>query len=111
MAKYLYLFRGGDPEDTSPEALQGTMQKWSAWMQGLAQKGHLSDGLPLRPEGHVVEKAGEVVHDGPFAEGSEVVGGYLLINAESLSEAVELSKGCPIYEDGGTTEVRECMDM
>jgi len=40
-----------------------------------------------------------------------MVGGYMLINAESFEEALETSKGCPIYENGGSTEVREIMNM
>ena len=113
MAKYLYLFRGGDHKmaEASPEERQEHMQKWGVWMQGLAQKGKLVDGLPLAKPGKVVEKSGEVIHDGPFAEGTEVVGGYLIINAESLEEAVQISTECPIYENNGSTEVREIMNM
>lgn len=113
MAKYLYLFRGGDGrmEHLSPEQTQEHMQKWGAWMQGLAQQGKLVDGLPLGRDGKVVQKAGATINDGPFAEGNEVVGGYLIVNADSLDEAVEISKGCPIYEHEGTTEVREIMSM
>mgnify|MGYP001954960674 CR=1 FL=1 len=44
-------------------------------------------------------------------EGKEVVGGYLIVKANDLAHAVELSKGCPIYEHEGTTEVRELMEM
>ena len=113
MAKYLYLFRGGDDRwtEASPEETQEHMQKWGAWMQGLAQQGKLVDGLPLARPGKVVEKSGEVIHDGPFAEGTEVVGGYMIINADSLEEAVQISKECPIYENNGSTEVREIMNM
>ena len=113
MAKYLYLFRGGEENmaNASPEEHQEHMQKWGTWMQGLAAQGKLIDGLPLNSAGKVVEKSGELIHDGPFTEGTEIVGGYMLINADSLEEAVEISKGCPIYENQGTTEVREIMNM
>jgi hypothetical protein len=47
--------------------------------------------------------------DGPFAEGKEVVGGYLLIRSNDLDEAVEISKGCPGYEFDGSVEVREIL--
>ena len=97
--------------EASPEEKQEHMQKWGVWMQELAQKGKLVDGLPLGKLGKVVEKSGEVIHDGPFAEGAEVVGGYLIVNANSFDEAVELSKECPIYENNGNTEVREIMNM
>ncbi len=113
MSKYLFLFRGGDArmESLSPEETQEHMQKWGTWMQGLAEQGKLIDGLPLTKEGKVVEKAGGVIHDGPFTEGTEIVGGYLMVNADSFEEAVEISKGCPIYEHNGSTEVREIMNM
>ena len=113
MAKYLYLFRGGEANmaELSPEETQEHMQKWGAWMQGLAENGKLIDGLPLNKSGKVVEKAGELIHDGPYTEVAEMVGGYMLINAESFEEALETSNGCPIYENGGSTEVREIMSM
>jgi len=113
MTKYLYLFRGGDARraSDSPEQMQAHMELWKNWMGGLANTGQLVDGLPLGQEGKVVEKAGEAITDGPFAEGNEIVGGYLILNAEGLNEAVEISKGCPIFEHEGTVEVREIMSM
>ncbi len=113
MSNFLYLFRGGDRKwtDQSPEEMQVHMQKWGAWMGGLKEKGQLVDGLPLAKEGKVVEKAGAVVTDGPFAEGAEIVGGYLIVTADDLSAAVEVSKGCPIFEHEGNVEVREIMSM
>lgn len=80
-------------------------------MQDLAKKGNLVSGLPLNNEGKVVEKYGEMVTDGPFAEGNEIVGGYLIVKANNLEQATELSKQCPIFEYNGTTEVREIMPM
>ena len=113
MKNFMYLFRGGDSSSLqeSPEAWQTHMQKWMTWMEQLKDQGTLKDGLPLSPAGRVVENAGEVVTDGPFAEGKEVVGGYLIVNAKDIDHAVEISKGCPIYETGGNTEVREIIDM
>lgn len=113
MAKYMYLFRGGDGRmaELSPEARQQHMEQWGAWMGGLAQSGTLVDGLPLGQDGKVVEKRGETVHDGPFAEGNEVVGGYLIVNADSMDQAIEISTGCPIFEHDGNIEVREIMSM
>jgi hypothetical protein len=80
-------------------------------MGGLKEKGQLIDGLPLSKEGKVVEKEGAVITDGPFAEGAEMVGGYLIVSADTLDTATEISKGCPIFEHGGSVEVREIMSM
>lgn len=110
MQKYLYLFRGGDARmaTMSPEETQAHMAEWGVWMKSLAEKGQLIDGLPLKGEGKQVTKGGNVVSDGPFAEGAEIIGGYLMVNASSLDEATELAKGCPVLgSEDGNVEVRE----
>ncbi len=113
MTKFLYLFRGGDARRAaqSPEEMQAHMQKWGAWMNGLAEKGVLEDGLPLGNEGKVVGSDGKTITDGPFAEGAEIVGGYLIVKADDLQKATDISLGCPIFEHEGTVEVREIMSM
>ena len=112
MNEFLYLFRGGASERSalSPEAMQAHMGKWQAWMGQLAQEGKLSGGLPLNNEGKVLAAGGKVT-DGPFAEGKEHVGGYLIVKAKDLNEASTIAKGCPIFEHQGTVEVRQIMPM
>lgn len=109
----MYLFRGGDARrlEQSPEEMQDHMQKWGVWMQDLAKAGTLVDGLPLGQGGKVLSNHAKTITDGPFAEGIEVVGGYLIVNAKDIDDAVEISKGCPIFEHDGTLEVRELMSM
>ena len=51
------------------------------------------------------------VTDGPFAEAKDLVGGYLLVTAQSLDQAVELAHGCPILEVDGSVEVRAVRQM
>jgi hypothetical protein len=46
------------------------------------------------------------VHDEPYAEAKDLVNGYVLIETTTIEQAVELSRGCPIFEDGGSVEVR-----
>ncbi len=114
MKKFLYLFRGGDARNVnqSPAEMEAHMDRWKSWMGQLAGQGKLVDGLPLSGEGMTVEGTNKVVSNGPFAEGSEIVGGYLMVNAADISEAVELSKGCPILEfKDGNIEVREILSM
>ena len=111
MSEFLYVYRGGQRSQASPEQMQQIMQKWMTWMEGLAQKGHLKDrGHPLEPAGKLVSGSGQSVTDGPYAE-KDLVGGYSLIQARDLAQAAELSKGCPILERGGSVEVRPIMQM
>jgi len=110
MADFIYLFKGGEG-DQSPAQMQAHMQKWVAWMKELGEKGHFKSGEPLEAKGKVVSGRSKVVTDGVFAESKDVVGGYLLISAENLDHAVELSKKCPILERNGVVEVRPVMIM
>ena len=107
MSEFTYLFRGRDTT-ASRDQQQKTMQKWAAWFKELGAQGHLKEpGHPLMPGGRVVAGRKKAVSDGPFAEAKDVVGGFTVIEARDLAQAVELAKGCPIFEVGGSVEVRE----
>src|SRR5215471_5730535 len=111
MSEFLFLYRGGET-NSSPERMQQTMQKWMSWLQELGTQGHIKDqGQPLERIGKVVKGRQKSVTDGPFAEAKDIVGGWTLIEARDLAQAVELSKGCPIFEVDGAVEVRPVMKM
>src|ERR1041384_4300956 len=92
---FLYLFRGGaDQKQMSPEQMQQNMNKWFAWMSELRVKGKFKASEPLGDDGKVLSGSkGAVVTDGPFVEGKEEVGGYLIVSADDFNEAVNLAKG------------------
>ena len=73
----------------------------------MAQEGKLVRGEPLQWEGKVWSGADKVLTDGPYAEGKEIVGGYLLVKENDLDAATAMAEGCPIFESDGTVEVRE----
>ena len=115
MSQYLYLYRS-DPaarrEAMSPERAQQSMQKWVAWMQELENKGFLKDrGQPLENGGKVVRGQQKTVTDGPYAEAKDLVGGFTLVETPDIDKAVELSRGCPILDGGGSVEVRPIQKM
>jgi hypothetical protein len=106
MSEFTYLFRGRDTS-ASPEQMQRTMEKWVMWFKQLASQGVLKDpGHPLEHAGRVVKGKERIVMDGPYAEAKDVIGGYIVIEASGLDEAAEFAKGCPIFEVGGSVEVR-----
>jgi hypothetical protein len=116
MKDYLLLFRGGDDELAagSPELNQAHMQQWMEWMSQLSANNQLGGAEPLKMDGRLISGRQKLVTDGPFMEGKEMVGGYLLLKAGSYDEAVEIAKACPILELTDTSvEVREIqvMDM
>ena len=111
MSEFTFLFRGR-PASASPEQMQKTMESWMAWFRELGANGHIKDpGHPLESTGKVVTGKDKLVSDGPYAETKDVVGGFTLILAKDLDEAVELSKDCPIFDVGGSVEVRPIQKM
>jgi hypothetical protein len=113
MKEFMFVFRGpaSDAEriaKLSPEEMQADMAKWNTWMGNIANSGKLIGGQPLYPHGKVVKGASRKLTDGPFIEGKDIVGGYLLVKANDLLDAVEVSKGCPALEGpNGSVEIRE----
>lgn len=109
MEKFMFLFRGGDthPDSTNKSKKdEEYLQSWITWMQGLGQQGILAGGESLQRTGKQVNGKNKVVTDGPYIEAIEMVNGYLIVNAKDIDEAVEISMGCPIFEENGKVEVR-----
>ena len=110
MSEFTYLFRGRQTP-SSPEQRQKHLEKWVAF-KDLGAKGHLKNpGHPLEDTGKVVNGSQKTVKDGPFAEAKDVVGGYIVVEANDLPHATELSKGCPILEVGGSVEIRPIQNL
>ena len=109
MKEFALLFRQPEFENfetSSPERMRELSRKWSEWIGALvAQQKFVRNGARLGAEGAVL-KPGGVVTDGPFVEIREKLGGYLVIKAGSLDEAVALAEGCPAIEVGGSVEIR-----
>ncbi len=109
MKEFLFLFRGGNEgrSNQAPEAMQQQLMKWKVWMEKIAMENNFIGAQPLTAEGKTVYDTGKKIIDGPFIEGKEMIGGYLIYKAESYDEAVEIAKGCPIFDTAGCVEVRE----
>jgi hypothetical protein len=106
--EYLLLFRGSQwDKGLSPEQLQKTVDQFMAWFERLKQQGKVKGGQPLERSGKIVSgKGGRTVADGPFAESKEAIGGYFLLQVDSLDEAIAIAQQCPVLEYGSTVEVR-----
>lgn len=108
MAKFLFVYRGDGHAEAkmTPEEMQQMMQKWGAWIgEAMAKGWMINPGDALTLEGRVVNSR-KVVTDGPFVESKEIVGGYSIVQADTIDAAADLAKGCPSLLTGGTVEVR-----
>lgn len=107
-SQYLYVFRSlQSTPDPTPEQMEQIMGEWMAWIRDIRAKGRYHGGDPLDDSGKVLRgQKGSTITDGPFVESKEIVAGYFIVSAPSIDEAVTMAKDCPIYERGGSVEVR-----
>ncbi len=110
MNEYIFIYRGGE-RPTSQEEGQKVMQAWYDWIGKLMQDGTMKNpGAPLEPGGKMVTGKNKTVTDGPYPE-KDLVGGFSIVNAKSIEDAVEISKGCPVFLNNGAVEVRPVMQI
>lgn len=106
---YLLLFRHPqDGPEPTPAEMERILGQWMAWMKSMKTKGQFVGANRLEETGAVIRPLpGAAVSDGPFIEAKEIVGGYIIVAAASLAEAIEIGKGCPGIASGATiVEVR-----
>jgi hypothetical protein len=98
----------------SPEEQRAEMARCEPHVKRLIKNGKMVDGAPLHPTSTAttirVQAKKRMVTDGPFAETREQLGGYTLIDAADLDEAIEIAAG--FLGDGSfaTIEVRPVVE-
>jgi hypothetical protein len=107
MAEYLILIYGNEQQHAD-----GGQEIWDQLMQGHNKFGEnngqaLRGGNALQPTTTATTIRGDVVTDGPFAETKEALGGYYLVEAKDLDEAIKIAKQVPAPHGG--VEVRPVM--
>jgi hypothetical protein len=109
--QYALLIYGDEesPEGRSDEERRAWYAEYSALSTDLRTEGKLLGGEELQPVATAtavrVRNGDTIVSDGPFAETKEVLGGFYLIDADSLDEAIDAAARIPSARIG-TIEVR-----
>ena len=109
MEKFMLIFHGEQPGNQSPETMQAQMGKWMAWIEKLNKSGQYVSGEPLLPGGKLIKN--KKATDGPYTEGKEIVGGFFVVKANNMDEAVKICDDYPGYDLGGSVQVRQVMKM
>ncbi len=106
------IFRHSPDPDMapSPEQMQAGIQQWQDWIGGIVAQGKCVSTNQLGSLGKTL-KPGNIITDGPYAEVKEIVGGYIIVKASHVDEAMALAAGCPILYMGGHVEVRDIISM
>ncbi|MEO5821101.1 MAG: YciI family protein [Vicinamibacteraceae bacterium] len=112
MPKYLFLQRsvpGKSSQPPSPAQMQEMFAAFNAWKEKFTSN-IVDMGGKLKAGGTVVTTSGAT--DGPFVEAKEVVGGYMLVAAETVEQALEVARESPgVMMPGSSIEVREIQEM
>ena len=109
MDEFMLIFRHMDGmKVASPEQIQAWMKMTMDWIGGIAAQDKFVSGTGLTFEEPRVVWHNNVVTNGPFGEIKETIGGFVIVKAASVEEAVEFAKGAPVLQgDGNSVEVRK----
>lgn len=109
MDEFILIFRHEDGNKVaSPEQIQTWMKQTMDWIGGIAAQNKFSGGNGLPFDDARVVWPNNVVTNGPFGDIKETIGGYIIVKADSLEEAIEFAKGSPVLQgEGNSVEVRK----
>jgi hypothetical protein len=114
--RYLMLICTDESADTatSPAEAEASMAEYGVFMEEMGKRGVLQGGERLRPTTDAttvrVQDGETVTSDGPFAETKEQIGGYFVVDAKDLDEAIEIAAKIPGARFG-SIEVRPIWEM
>lgn len=103
MTQYVIVYLGGEPPAT-PEEGQAHFAKYKEWLVSLGDAA-VSPANPL--------KNTATIHSDRSIHSASLTGmsGYTIVEASSMEDALEMAKGCPFLDIGGTLEVSQVVQM
>ncbi len=102
---FLLLSRGQWDPASDKVDIQSAIGQFYAWYEANIEKSRFKPGSRLTMDAALVTRDG-ILTDGPFAEGKEIIGGYWIIVAKSLTAAASLAAESPILRHGIRYEIR-----
>lgn len=108
MNEYALIMRHEDgTKIASPEQMEIWMKQTMDWINSISSKNKFVGGTGLPFEHAKVVHHNKTVTNGPFGDIKETIGGFITVKADSVDEAIEFAKGCPVLQgEGNTVEVR-----
>lgn len=110
--EFMLLFRYTPQPNNPPnsEEMEQIHQAWGAFIGNIAIQEKLVSTHQLGMEG-VQIAADHSIREGIHSAEQQTLGGNMIVRANSMNEAVEMAKACPILFMGGTVEVRDIQPM
>jgi hypothetical protein len=112
--QYMLLIYETEGRKLAPNEQNQLMQEYMAFTQDIVKAGKFKAGDPLEPTSTAttvrVRNGKTATIDGPFAETKEQLGGYYIVEANDLDEAIAIAARIPGARTG-SIEVRPVMSM
>ena len=99
MKEFILLVQGDGNVGFTPEEIAERQRKYIHWMNDLLSRGQYVWGQPLVSEGIHFKDEKTLVSDGPFLEPKEMIGGIIILKANSMEEAKEITLNCPLLSE------------
>ena len=111
-SEYLMIIRfKTNFKPSSNEEIQSNIKKWQQYMGNLAQSGDLVAGYRPTNEGVTISGKEKSTKPIPYVANDELVSSVLIIKAENLESAKAIANKCPVFDLGGSVEVRAMMNV
>lgn len=111
-AEYLMIVRfKTNFKPSSKEEIQNNIKKWQEYMGNLAQSGDLVAGYRPTDEGATISGKKKSLKSIPYVANDDLVSSVLIIKAENMEAAKAIANKCPVFDLGGSVEVRAMMNV
>ena len=99
-----------DFKPASNEVVQANIKKWQEYMNSLASSGALAGGYRPAAEGLTISGTEKSLKSTPYVSDGEQVSSVLIITAPDMDAAKVIADKCPVFEFGGSVELRPIMN-
>lgn len=103
MANYLLAYTGGSGMASDEAEHQAAMAKWGQWFQTL--------GPALVNPGNPFGESASLKATGANGAAQSGLSGFSIIAADSIQQASEFAKGCPVLQAGGKVDLYEAIEI
>ena len=94
MRQYLILLKGKMELDYSPEQLQKRLEAYREWVATI-EGNYVADNR-LERRGAFIRQKDNIITDGPFLESKEIIAGFIILQAKSLDQAIQIANRSPL---------------
>jgi len=110
-SQFLLIIRfKSDFKPASDDVVKTNIKHWQDYMGNLAQSGSLVSGYRPTDQGLTISGTDKKVNPTPYVANNELVSSVLVINAVDMDAAKAIADKCPVFEFGGSIEVRAMLN-